>query len=663
MDFDGKIVGFDIETTVKDKEGKFAASPFHKANRIVLACFKNEDGEKYSIYDTITGDDIADSCAKLLDKAALVVGCNLKFDLTYAYLRREKEGVVLPAIWDVALAEYVLTAQARKFPSLNDMAFKYLGPSFIKDDKIKAYWDEGVETEEIPRNELTEYCEKDVHVAMEVFRIQWQEAEKEGQLPLILSLMDAWRAVISMHISGLTIHGAHISSSQAHYEKLLSEVIDDSASYGYDITSLKDISNRLFGGRSKVKIRKLVGKYKNGKDKWKTEEEEKEIEGLIAPVGTLNTKGYYSTDDNTLKWVAAKGGDAGEIARQVMQYRHATKILETFYAGIIKAAVITDGEYRVHADIHPWSTSTGRYSCSNPNIQNQTDEGEVKGSYVSRYGWEGKLVEFDYAQLEVVWLAHWSQDKQLIEDIRDRVDIHSALYFDMYGRMPTAGERKAFKPRTFALIYGAGAHAIAEQAGITLAEAKRFMHTFFSRYPDVKKKWDEITENSELGKETMYSPDVCGPMYRWTYKTETGRKYLFINKDKETSFVPGHLTFSPTQLRNWPVQGGATGDFVPTMLGVIYNILTTHPILGKLWKENKVRLVMTVHDSFLLDVHEEAINVVTESIYETLVCGEWYLKDIYNIDFNLPVEVNVTMGPSWLSSKRVKVNPYTLEEI
>lgn len=111
----------------------------------------------------------------------------------------------------------------------------------------------------------------------------------------------------------------------------------------------------------------------------------------------------------------------------------------------------------------------------------------------------------------------------------------------------------------------------------------------------------------------------------------------------------GGLTFSPTELKNWPIQGFATGDVVPMMVGILLNNLEKHGFT------DKAKLVMTVHDSVVLDVPTDMLYTVASVAKKTLESAPAYLKSIFNIDFPCKLGVGVEAGNNWQDKEELKL--------
>ena len=282
-------------------------------------------------------------------------------------------------------------------------------------------------------------------------------------------------------------------------------------------------------------------------------------------------------------------------------------------------------------------------SSTNPNLQNISNN-PIKQIFNSRYT-DGLIIEVDFNQLEVVALAHVTKDKQLIADISSGVDIHSALYKDMFGRMPTKEERKPFKSRTFQLIYGAGAKAISKQAGCTLDEAKKFVDVFYGRYKAVAKWHTEFAAMVESKATNDLNEDGFREKFRtYVHQTETGRKFCFSEYYNEDTWSTRTYNFSPTEFKNYPVQGLATGDIVPMMLGVIFRQL-----IGR----DDVKMVNTVHDSLMFDVMSDYSDEFITEITTILKCTHMYFEETFKIPLALKLNAGASVGKNWFDMKEL----------
>lgn len=629
-----KHVVIDLETTIRCPVGNNKGNPMWRGNYIVAAGYKTLDGPYGSSYNKY---GVSDGVLVSMTKDNLVIGHNVKFDLLYIYRGSE---LPLPQLWDTQLAAYLLSGQRHLYASLDDLTKEYVGEHAIKDDKVKEMWRQGVDTPDIPESMLLPYLESDVFNTEAIFKRQWQEAEQFNMLPLLLTQMDALRATTEMARNGMYVDWDYVTESKNLYSQMVENCKECIRKFtDVDVASPKQLSLYFFGGEEKYKEKELVGKYKNGKDKYKTVEKVRYVRGKYITKEEVGKSGYYSTDDSVLQTLADVYKD--EVADLLLTYRKASKISETYYGGLNDLRFPND---YIYPNLNHCATKTGRLSATNPNLQNQTDEGGVKKAYCSRYGDEGSILELDYSQLEMVALAFIANDQQLIDDINNGRDMHKELYKEMYGRYPTDKERKPFKRFSFLLVYGGGASTLMAQSGCNKETAKRFISTFYNRYSGVKKYHERIVKEAEKYAQVSYVEDKPDPIYTYYLESPTGRHYIF---NKYPSKYKKGLSFSPTELKNWPIQGFATGDVVPMMVGILLKTLEEEGLTPD------VKLVMTVHDSVVLDVPNTLLDKCATIAKQVLESAPEYLKTIFNIDFPCILKVGVEAGKNWQQKEEI----------
>jgi DNA polymerase I-like protein with 3'-5' exonuclease and polymerase domains len=284
------------------------------------------------------------------------------------------------------------------------------------------------------------------------------------------------------------------------------------------------------------------------------------------------------------------------------------------------------------------------------------------------------MMEADFSQLEEIGLAILSEDKQLRQDILDGKDMHcvsaswvSGESYEHIKERVDAGDKKyiamrqAAKQPRFELQYGAGATTIAKNNGWPLSKAEDYIKRYYERYPGVE-KWQEMVRAMVNSTATITNEMSASgePMAKGYFKSITGRRYVFKQyESKGTRFdpktkkrVPREPSFSPTQLKNYPVQGFATGDIVPEVLGRLRRVLTEAGL------SDKVLLVNTVHDSVLFDVDKKALednNItiigVCTFIKQTMEKAPKYMEESFGVKIDLPLKVDVKYGDSWQETK------------
>jgi DNA polymerase-1 len=645
------LIAVDVETTLNGNEDVGLAHPSHPDNYVVYVGSSTSGGD-YGMTAEHSGAVSLSAVASVLcgyPANTTFCGCNFAFDLLYLYkLPGCKALFQSRKIWDVQLAEYILTGQRSKFSSLDELSKKYGLP--LKEDKIKEYFKAGMGADKIPRDEIVPYLQQDVTNTWQIATKQRELAVQQNQLVLIESQMEALQATTEMMFNGLHI-------DQQALDAYTLEVVDEYVACKLDLEELvigniddinspKQWSQFFFGGKKRVKAKEAVGLFKNGNTKFKLVEKTVEIKPFVVytpdPDKVSKATGQVSVDDAVLNDMlrAVEDPKALQIIKALLSYRELSKQLSTYVQGLGKHVI----NGFIYGKLNHTATVTGRLSSTNPNLQNISNN-PIKKIFTSRFKDEGVIVEVDFNQLEVVALAHITGDKRLIEDISSGVDIHSALYEGLFGRKPSKEERKPFKARTFQLIYGAGAKAIAKQAGCSLEEARKFIEVFYTRYPAVAAWHTDFSRIVESKATHVRNEEGLLEKFKTcVHTTPTGRRFVFTEYYNDSTWSPKMYNFSPTEMKNYPVQGLATGDIVPMMLGKIFR---------KLVGRDDVLMVNTIHDSIMFDVKLSAIGEFLVDIKEILQNTHEFYKETFGHPLALKLNAGASYGVNWYNMKEV----------
>lgn len=661
-----KLLTLDVETTLNAPEDMGKSHPMHPKNYIVLlgTMSSKGDGKIISLHETLMLSGLIEDIAHF--KPDFIVGCNISFDLLYCYAagRGMPEGknyakLILQEqrLWDIQLAEYLLTGQQSKWASLDEMSLKYGLP--VKDDAVTKYFAAGIGAEKVPMVLLKPYLQQDLENTEAIAIKQMELATTAKMFDLIISQMEALHATTEMMFNGLAFDETYfrtytVEVAEKYVDQRLGlqkdlKLIPDNHYQVEDINSALQWSKLLFGGTKKEAYKEAVGIFKNGKTKFKVMEREIACLPLceIVPPDEWKSEktGKVSVDEKILVTLATltKREVVQKLCSQLLGYRETSKQLTTYIQGLGKHVIEYDKCTYIHGRLNHVATSTGRLSSTSPNLQNISNN-PIKKTFVSRYK-GGVLVEFDFSQLEVAILAHVTGDKTLISDIVSGKDIHSELFYDMNKKRPTDEERKWFKRLTFGLIYGAGPTTLAENAGCDFSVAKKFITTFYTRYPEVQ-KW-HYTMQIQANRCGLHDKSATGEhelARTWRWASPTGRIYVF-REYKNTYHLDREYNFSPTELKNYPIQGLATGDIVPMMLGVLFR---------KFVNRTGVCLVNTVHDSIMFDVSPEAIaSGLLKEVTDVLNNTHMYYEKTFEHPLALKLTASASVGTNWFITEKV----------
>lgn len=425
----------------------------------------------------------------------------------------------------------------------------------------------------------------------------------------------------------------------------------------FNLQSTYHLSALFFGGTFKIKVIEPMSDnlgnplliktgVNKGQVKYTSKVQSIHIAGMkLKPLYEWKTKheGVFSTKEEVLKVLAKrKDTEAGQVASLLLLHRELTKQLATYYVGVIN---LIYPDNLLHPSFNHVETDTGRLSCKNPNVQNQPKsfESNVRKHFRSRYK-NGKLIECDFSQLEIIVQAQLSRDKQYISDVINKVDFHCKrlatkenLDYNFVKNQVDAQvsewveKRSKIKAFSFARAYGAGTQKISEMTGLSKEDVQSLISNEDSYYKGLYKY------NLLLGE---FVKNSCKDGMGY-YISPTNRRYTFVLEDtpKWLKDKGIYSTFSPTKIKNYIVQGTATADIVLIMLGKFFRAALPH--------RDKFLLINTVHDSIILDCQEDYVDFACNLLKEVLNTTSHVLKEEFNWEWEVPIEFEIKIGDSW----------------
>jgi len=696
-----KITVFDVETTEEGYKG--SPNPYYPDNKLISLGI--DDEYLFFWHPDLPNIDLKKNkkiVQDILDKTDILVGHNIKFDLSWLY----SCGFTYKGnIFDTMIAEYVLHRGVKNKISLAECCVRR---GLIKKASsiIDTYRSQGMTFKDIMPKDIEFYGRRDVECTRQLFNAQVQDLNKPLNNPLFktVKMMNKFTSVLTdMEMNGIYIDKPKLNDVKEEFEKEHKQLrvsidntiwdmmgdtkIEPSSGeqlswlvYGLKVTDKKkwaevfnigvNKENNKPKRRPKMTIadfNKYVKQYTKPLHKTKSEQcprcygqgkiqkikvdgnpykalskcdncegegliyhQLKELAGFKVNLKTIIEKFSrdskdtanrlvnlvcntgFKTDKVTLMTIAkySKNGIV-DFVDNITKYSAIETYLSTFVEGIEN---FVGWNSILHPRFMQTATSTGRLSSREPNFQNQprAKTFPIRKVIKSRFK-GGKIMEVDFAQLEFRTAVFLAQDKQGMKDIEDGVDVHQ-FTADIIGV-----SRQDAKAHTFKPLYG----------GVSgTDDEKKYYTEFLNKYKQIK-EWHDKLEYDAIATKMITLP--------------TGRQYSFPDAKR----MPWGSSNYSTQIKNYPVQGFATADIVPLACINAYDLM----------KERKVKslLINTIHDSIVADIYPGEEEIMANILAEATTGVKKSMKSMYDIDFNVPLDIEIKIGTDWLDMTEIKV--------
>ena len=682
------ITVLDIETTFT-KDGD--PTPFHPENRLVSIGINDQYFFFYhkDMKDMNKIQENKKAVQDLLDKSVLVVGHNLKFDMSWLYEFGFKYNGKL---YDTMLAEYIIN-RGTKGKSLSLKESCRRRQVNLKSDILATYIDEGYGVDEIPLEKLEEYGKQDVLVTRQLYLTQVRLFNQPGNkiLKPTRDLMnDFLRVLIDMECNGnyidlqeLDIVEKELSQEYNNLKnkitKIIQQVMGDTP---INLSSTEDLSKVIYSRKVhdkntwsnlfNVGIDKRTGKPKKRPNMLEKEVEQLTLKhteqvyktvaeqcGMCSGLGYIRKKNkdgrpskmlnicpkckkegmlFIETEakagfNHKTKQVndVAQGGFKTDKETLMRISRVAQGLLKEFVDSIIRYSAI---ETYLNTFITGIKDNTRQNKLLHPSFnQHITSTGRLSSS---RPNFQN-MPRGDKFPVKRVIKSRFDNG-EIIEVDFAQLEFRTAVFL--------AQDIQGMKD----IENGVDVHQFtADVIGCSRQDAKA--HTFKPLYGGMMGKKKEVEYYEKFLKKYKGIAKWHLDLQERAYKTSivrlpSGREYYFPNVYKRPNRYTGEYIYSnSTNIKNYPVQGFATADIVPLACMNVWELLKERGL--------QIIIINTVHDSVVLDVHPDEVDDVISIIKTGFINVKDSLLTRYNCELNVPLDFEIKKGKNWLDLSTV----------
>ena len=443
----------------------------------------------------------------LEDPSILKILHNAKYDM----LVLRKYDIRINPIDDTMLLSYALDA-GRHRHGLDALASQHFSHRMISYEDVTGKGTKKISFKEVPLEEAKNYAAEDADITLRLHIILRARLMAEKKVNLYQTLERPLAPVlVDMEEAGIKIDAGQLADLSRDFEAKTKKIAKRAfklAGEEFNLASPKQVSDILFAKMN------LAG-------------------------GRKTKTGQWSTGASVLEDLAAAGHD---LPRTILDWRHLAKLKTTYTDALPNFVHPETG--RVHTSYAMASTSTGRLSSSDPNLQNipiRSQEGrQIRQAFIAERG--KVLISADYSQIELRLLAHMADVEALKSALSENADIHAMTAAEIFGiplKQISPDERRSAKAINFGIIYGMSSFGLARQLAIPVGEADAYIKSYFRRFPGIK-EYMEATK--EMAREIGY------------VETIFGRRCHFPHiRDKNAA----RRNFSERAAINAPIQGSA----------------------------------------------------------------------------------------------------------
>ncbi len=577
-----KIIAFDTETTSTDP----------LLSQLVGISLARRQGEGYYIPvghaegQQLPIEKVVRALKPIFADASLPkVAHNAKFDMAVLH----DAGIDVRGLaYDTLLGAFLIEPGGQL--GLKRLAASVLHIEMTEIEELIGTGKKQLSMDQVAIAEAASYAAADADITLRLMKAQEPQLKQlnlrklfdEVDMPLVPVLLD-------MELTGVKIDADFLGQMSQRLDKRLKEIereVYRSVGMEFNLNSPAQLGDMLFG---KLQL-KAPGERKTSTGKVS-----------VAADVLESMKGMHPAID------------------LILEQRQLSKLKGTYLDALPKLVNPKTG--RVHTSFNQTGAVSGRIASQDPNLQNipiRTELGrEVRRAFLVEKG--HVMIAADYSQVELRIAAHIAGDPGLRAAFAAGQDIHRATAAKVLNvplDQVTSDQRSFAKRVNFGLLYGMGTRSLAEQAGISMSEAQKFVDAYFNGFPNIKKYIDDTKRKA---KDIGYVETLLGRRrYFPILKTET--------RDARTNVMQ---RTAEREAINHPIQGSAADILKMAMINIHRELIQ---------RKLKAKLILQVHDELILEAPKAEADEVKDLVRELME---------HAFDLNPPLKVEVGVGLNW----------------
>ncbi|CAN5798039.1 bifunctional 3'-5' exonuclease/DNA polymerase [soil metagenome] len=502
---------------------------------------------------------------------------NAKFDAKFL---KHNLGADLGGVFDSLLASQMISAgDIEERHGLETVAARYLNESVDKSERLSNW------NFELSEAQL-EYAARDAAVLLPLREKLIDRLKAEALVKCAQLEFECVMPVADIELAGFYMHKDRWLEQLSIVEKRRGELAEELQ----EILAEESLQGSLFGGPQRADLNL---------------DSHQQLTHALERLG-------IPVPDSTRNWKLQPLAIEYPVIATLLKYRTVQKALTSYGQNMIE--LINPATGRLHADFRQIGAPTGRFSCTNPNIQQVPHATEYRRCF-SGHPTGRKLVIADYSQIELRILAEFSGDRGFIEAFNSGADLHrvtAAQVFNVHLDQVSKDQRDFAKRLNFGVVYGIGAQRFSIMTGLSVPEAENVLRKYFATYRGLD---NYLREAANRAVNERQARTASGRLVRFRYDASDRQQISMTQRNG----------------KNTPIQG-TSADILKRALRLLKDEL----------RDTSTRIVNIIHDEIVVEADANQATEISHKVQHAMcAAGEEYLRTV-------PVKVETEIADEWI---------------